>query len=70
MADPVGASQAGVDVFAARCPMNASPVQPLNGRSIRIHELGRNPPPASSRRPAPGCPSDRSTGWDPQRLVL
>lgn len=36
MTAPVPISQEQLDAFAARYPMNARPVQPLNGRSIRM----------------------------------
>ena len=37
MAEPISVSQAQLDAFAALHPSNARPVQPLNGRSIRLH---------------------------------
>ncbi|WP_419941128.1 carbonic anhydrase [Candidatus Palauibacter sp.] len=37
MTESISVSQAQVDAFAALYPMNARPVQPLNGRDIALH---------------------------------
>ena len=37
MTESISVSQAQVDAFAALYPMNARPVQPLNGRDVRLY---------------------------------
>ena len=37
MTDSISVSQAQIDAFAALYPMNARPVQPLNGREIQLY---------------------------------
>ena len=43
MAEPTSASQAQVDLSSKLHPPNARPLQPLNGRTITLHDLRKRP---------------------------